>query len=62
MPLYTWRTRDNLTEENADIRINAQNKDEFYISRSDFVIDGSLSLEEIYVKADEMLDSVVGGE
>ncbi len=55
-------TRDNLTEENADIRINAQNKDEFYISRSDFVIDGSLSLEEIYVKADEMLDSVIGGE
>lgn len=55
-------SRDNLTEENADMRINAQNKDEFYISRSDFVIDGSLSLEEIYVKADEMLDSVIGGE
>lgn len=54
--------RDNLTAENADIRINAQNKDNFYIDNADFVIDGSLFLEEIYIKADKMLDSIIGGE
>ena len=55
-------SRDNLTAENADIRINAQNNDEFYTDKADFVIDGSMPLEEIYIKADEMLDSVIGGE
>ena len=54
--------RDNLTAENADIRIKAQNKDEFYTSKADFVIDGSLTLEEIYTEADRMLDSIIGGE
>lgn len=54
--------RDNLTAENADIRIKAQHKDDFYIDNADFVIDGSLPLEEIYIKADKMLDSIIGGE
>lgn len=54
--------RDNLTAENADIRIKAQHKDDFYTDNADFVIDGSLPLEEIYIKADKMLDSIIGGE
>lgn len=55
-------SRDNLTAENAGIRINAQNKDEFYTDKADFVIDGSMPLEEIYIKADKVLDSIIGGE
>ncbi len=53
--------RDSITAENADIRINAQHKDEFYISRSEFAIDGSLPLEDIYNQADKMLDSIIRG-
>lgn len=53
--------RDNLTPENADIRINAQNKDEFYISRADYVIDGGLPLEEKYMRVDEIIDSIIRG-
>ena len=55
-------SRDNLTTENAEIRIKAQKKDEFYTDSADFVIDGSMPLEEIYIEADKVLDSIIGGE
>ena len=34
--------RDNLTEEDAELRINAQKSDDFYKENCDFVIDNSL--------------------
>lgn len=51
--------RDSLTAENADIRINAQNSNEFYTIRADFVIDGSLSKDEIYLNADKILENII---
>ncbi len=51
--------RDNLTAENANIRINAQNSNDFYINRADFVIDGSLSKDEIYLNADKILENII---
>ena len=35
--------RDNISKENAIIRIKAQQEDEFYIKNSDYIIDGSLT-------------------
>lgn len=51
--------RDNMTAENADIRIKAQNSNDFYTERADFVIDGSLSMEEIYLNADKTLENIM---
>lgn len=51
--------RDNLTKENADIRIKAQNSNDFYTNRADFVIDGSLSKNEIYINVDKILDNII---
>lgn len=50
--------RDNISSKNADIRINAQMQDSFYIEKSDFVFDGSSSLDEIYKKADEVINII----
>lgn len=50
--------RDNISSKNADIRINAQMQDSFYIEKSDFVFDGSSSLDKIYKKADEVINII----
>ena len=50
--------RDNISSKNADIRINAQMQDSFYIEKSDFVFDGNSSLDEIYKKADEVINII----
>ncbi|MEE0930033.1 MAG: dephospho-CoA kinase [Acutalibacteraceae bacterium] len=50
--------RDNISSENAEIRINAQMQDSFYVEKSDFVFDGSSSLDEIYKKADEVINII----
>lgn len=39
--------RDNLTREEIERRISAQQPDEFYMQRSDFTIDGGAELEEV---------------
>lgn len=50
--------RDNITEENARIRMNVQNNDKFYIDKSDFIIDGNDEIRKIYKKADDILKQI----
>lgn len=50
--------RDGLTKEEIEKRILAQNDDEFYISKSDYVIDGSSSLDEIRLKVNEIITEI----
>lgn len=47
--------RDGLSREQLEKRMSVQNEDEFYISKSDFVIDGSGSLEEIKSRVDSLI-------
>lgn len=57
--------RDHLTEEQARLRLSAQYDDDFYISRSDRVIDGSQPLEMVLHEARlaaEELKQKQGGE
>lgn len=46
--------RDGLSREQIEKRMSVQHDDEFYISRSDFVIDGSKSLENVKAQVDEI--------
>ncbi len=39
--------RDSLSISEAQLRINAQHSQEYYTRKSDFIIDGSLPLEEV---------------
>lgn len=43
--------RDNLTEKQARLRLSAQHDDNFYIRRSDRVIDGAQPLEMVMLQA-----------
>lgn len=50
--------RDHLTEEQADNRIHAQYSDDFYCSRSRYVIENNGSLEQLQQKAVEIIDCI----
>ena len=54
--LERLKKRDGLSEEQLKKRMSAQYDDEFYIRKSDFVIDGSLTFDEIKVKVKEITD------
>jgi dephospho-CoA kinase len=50
--------RDNLTAEEAGQRMNAQHEDEFYTSRSDFVIRNDGDMTDLRVTVMEMLGKI----
>lgn len=50
--------RDGRTKEEIEKRILAQNDDEFYISKSDYVIDGALSLDEVRLRVNEIITAI----
>lgn len=50
--------RDNLSQNEALLRMNAQPEDIFYRSRSDFIIDGSKPLSEIYADTDSIIRTI----
>ncbi|MDR2933118.1 MAG: dephospho-CoA kinase, partial [Oscillospiraceae bacterium] len=50
--------RDNLTAEEAGRRMDAQHDDEFYASRSDFVIRNDGSMTDLRLRVMEMLNAV----
>jgi dephospho-CoA kinase len=50
--------RDNLTTEEAERRMNAQQADEFYTSRSDFVIRNTGDMTDLRVTMMEMLGNI----
>ena len=47
--------RDNISHEKALMRVNAQKKDDFYISNSDLVITNDGSTSEFFARAKEAL-------
>lgn len=47
--------RDNLTFENAEIRINAQKSDDFYRKRADFMLNGSDDIAKLQCQMDKIL-------
>lgn len=47
--------RDNISREKALMRVNAQKKDDFYISNSDLVITNDGSTSEFFARAKEAL-------
>lgn len=53
------KKRDGLSEEQLKKRMSAQHNDEYYISKSNYVIDGSLDLEDIRARVNEIIDTFV---
>lgn len=53
------KKRDGLSEEQLKKRMSAQHNDEYYISKSNYVIDGSLDLEDIKASVNEIVDTFV---
>lgn len=50
--------RDNISSEQANLRINAQNSDNFYKNKSDFCINNNSNLENLYIKAHKILKEI----
>ena len=50
--------RDGITEKEALLRINAQFDESYYTSRADYVIDGSMSLEQVRAKITEIIAEI----
>lgn len=50
--------RDMITEEEALLRMNVQYNDDFFITNSDYVIDGSLSLEQVKLQAEKIIAEI----
>ena len=51
--------RDNISHEKALMRVNAQKKDDFYISNSDLVITNDGSTSEFFARAKEALQEIL---
>lgn len=51
--------RDGLSAEQIEKRMSAQNDDDFYISKSDYIIDGSLTPEEIKIYVETVINGLV---
>ncbi len=47
--------RDSITREDALLRMNIQYDENYYISRSDFIIDGSLSIEKVESQTERII-------
>ena len=52
-------SRDGISEKEALLRINAQHDEDFYISKSDYIIDGSQSLENVQKQFEEIMKKVM---
>ena len=50
--------RDNITEEQADSRIQSQHEDAFYTEKSDYVLENSGDMAALRVQLLEMLDKL----
>lgn len=51
--------RDLITEEQASLRISAQHSDNFYIEKSDYIIDGSKSLTRVREKTKSIIKEIM---
>lgn len=52
--------RDGITGEQAAARMSAQQQDSYYISRADYVLDGSAPLQELNRAAQNLLAQIIG--
>lgn len=50
--------RDNLSFEDASLRLNAQHDDEFYTEKSQFIIENNATVEELIKKAEEISEEL----
>lgn len=48
--------RDNLSYNEAMLRINAQNNDEYYLSRADFTLNNDKSLEDLKIQTENLIE------
>lgn len=53
--------RDNLTEEQANLRMSAQKDNSFYTRQADFIIDSGNDIHSVHSSADEILAIISGG-
>ena len=51
--------RDGISENEALLRINAQHDENFYIAKSDYIIDGSKPLEDVQRQFEEIMKKVM---
>lgn len=54
--------RDSISREKAELRINAQKDDGFYISASDAVLNNDSSREQLLLEADEVIEKILTAE
>lgn len=51
-------SRDKLTTDEAKSRINSQNNDEFYISRSNYMIDNNSNIDKMILNINSIIDDI----
>lgn len=51
--------RDNITVEQAMTRVSAQNSDEYYKEKSDYIIDGNQEIGHIYSQTEQVLRDIL---
>lgn len=51
--------RDNITEEQAELRINAQLSEEFFRKNSDYIIENNDSVEKLEKQAENLIKNVI---
>jgi dephospho-CoA kinase len=54
--------RDSISREKAELRINAQKGDEFYISASDEILTNDGTREQLILKADGVIEKILSAE
>jgi dephospho-CoA kinase len=52
--------RDNITAEQAEIRIKNQKSDEFFIANSDYVIYNNSDYTNVYIQVSKIYDEISG--
>lgn len=51
--------RDNISLSLAELRINIQNNDDYYINKADYIIDTDCSLEELKTKVEILIKEII---
>ena len=51
--------RDNLSEEDADIRLKAQKNDDFYTERTKYIIINDGTVEQLFLKSTQLLSNIL---
>lgn len=52
-------SRDNITEEQAEMRVNAQLSENFFRENSDYIIENNRSVEELEKQSESLIENVI---